>query len=150
MSEMQKPTRVNVTNLAPWPLYFKRLLNSGEINIAAGATVSLDRDEVEQQCYNKNTMFVGDDGKGAHARIIIDDKALRDQFDIPDAQLVPTDDFLDKVFEYKSQATFEKKISEFLKYSHEVYRILDYIKRKNVNDYAKIRYVENTTSTRVE
>lgn len=150
MSEIQNPAKVNVTNLAPWPVYFKRLLNAGEISIHAGATVTLDRAEVEQQCYSKNEMFIGDDGHGAHARIVINDKSLRDQFEIPDAQVVPTDEFLEKVFEYKTQGTFEKKINDFLKYPHEVYRILDYIKRKGVNDYGKIRYIETATSTRVE
>lgn len=150
MAENQKPTRVNVTNLAPWPVHFKRLLNAGDIGIAAGATISLERDEVEQQCYNKNEMFVGYDGHGAHARIIIQDKELRDQFQIPDDQKVPTDAFLDKVFEYKTQTTFEKHIADFLRYPHEVHRILDYIKRKGVNDYAKIRYIENMASARLD
>jgi len=149
MSEMQKQTRINVTNLAPWPVYFKRLLNNGEISIQAGATITLERDEVEQQCYARNEMFVGTDGHGAHARIIFSDKDLRAQFEIPDNQAVPTDEYLDKVFDYKTQAAFEKNISGFLKYPHESFRVLDYIKRKNINDYAKIRYVENATSARV-
>lgn len=150
MAENQNPTRVNITNLAPWPVYFKRLLNNGEICIQAGATLSIERDEVEQQCYARNEMFLGNDGHGAHARIVINDKALRDQFEIPDDQAVPSDEYLDKVFAYKTQATFEKHIAEFLHNPHEVYRILEYVKRKNVNDYAKIRYIEKAAEARLD
>ena len=150
MAETQKSTKVNITNLAPWPVYFKRLLNAGTISVSAGSTMALERDEITQQLYNKNEMFVGVDGRGAHARIFILDKELRDQFDIPDDQTVPTDEYLDKVFAYKTQTSFEKNIADFMKYPHEVYRILDYIKRKGVNDYAKIRYIENTASARLD
>lgn len=149
MAENQKPTRINITNLAPWPVYFKRLLNNGDVGIQGGATMSIERDEIEQQCYGRNELFLGTDGHGAHARLIIDDKTLRDQFDIPDDQAVPMDAYLDKVFAYKTQGAFEKNIVDFLKYPHEVHRILDYIKRKNINDYAKIRFVENATSARL-
>ena len=150
MSEIQNRTRINITNLAPWPVYFKRLLNAGEVSIQAGATLMIERDEVVQQCYGNNEMFLGDDGHGAHARIIIDDKELRAQFDIPDDQTVPSDEYLDKVFAYKTQSAFEKNITGFLKYPHEVYRILDYVKRKNINDYAKIRYIEKAAEARLD
>jgi hypothetical protein len=150
MSEIQTPARINIVNLAPWPVYFKRMLNAGEISIQANATISIERDEVIQQCYGNNEMFLGVDGHGAHARIMINDKQIREQFSIPDDQVVPTDEYLDKAFGYKTQAAFEKNIAGFLKYPHEVYRILDYVRRKNINDYAKIRYIEKMAEARLD
>ena len=73
--------KVKVTNLAPWPVYFRRLQNIGDVEVQANSTITLDRGEIEQQCYAGNVLFLGTDGHGAHAHLIINDKALREEFE---------------------------------------------------------------------
>lgn len=150
MQETTLTEKVKVTNLAPWPVYFRRLQNLGDVEVQANSTIMLDRGEVEQQCYARNVLFIGTDGHGAHAHLIIDDKALRDEFEIPDDQMVMTDEFLDKLFAYKTLATFSKKVEESTVRDYERHRLIDYIKRKKINDFEKVRFVENLTGVKIQ
>lgn len=134
--------KVKLTNLAPWPLYFERKNNLGNVTIPENGVFFLERDEVMSQMYGNNVMFVGTDQHGAHARILVDDADIRKQFDFPDEQLVATDEALDKAFSYKQQSTFEKYIRERIVEQFEKNRLIEYIKKKNINDYQKIRFSE--------
>ena len=141
--------KVKVTNLAPWPVYFSRKLNNGDVKVPANGTIPLERTEVEAQYYDNNRLFTGTDGHGAHAHLIVDDAELRKQFEIPEEQLVLTDDLLDKVFAYKSQSTYTAKIDELVVQDYERHRLIDYIQRKKVNDFAKVRYAEQVAGVAV-
>ena len=141
--------KVKVTNLAPWPVYFARKLNNGDVKVPANGTIPLERTEVEAQYYDNNRLFTGTDGHGAHAHLIVDDAALRQQFEIPEEQLVLTDELLDKVFAYKSQSTYTAKIDELVVQDYERHRLIDYIQRKKVNDFAKVRYAEQVAGVTV-
>lgn len=149
MAESQTNGKVKLVNLAPWPVSFGRKLHEGSVRIPANGIVPMEREEVEAQLYDNNVLMLGTDGHGAHAHIFIDDKAIREQFEIPDDQLVMTDDVLDKLFAYKTQAAFEKNVSEYVVRNYEAHRIVDYIKRKKVNDFAKVRFVESFTGITV-
>ncbi len=150
MQEATLTGKVKIINLAPWPVYFRRLQNIGDIEVQANSTLTLDRGEVEQQCYSGNVLFMGTDGHGAHAHLIIDDKALRNQFEIPDDQQVMTDEFLDKVFAYKTMASFTKKVKESTVRDYERHRLIDYIKRKKINDFEKVRFVEDLVGVKIQ
>ena len=141
--------KVKVTNLAPWPVYFSRKLNNGDVKVPANGTIPLERTEVEAQYYDNNRLFTGTDGHGAHAHLIVDDAELRKQFEIPEEQLVLTDELLDKVFAYKSQSTYTAKIDELVVQDYERHRLIDYIQRKKVNDFAKVRYAEQVAGVAV-
>ena len=150
MAETINNAKVKLTNLAPWMVYFQRNNMAGEVTIPENGVAMVDRDEVESQFYANNRLFTGSDGHGAHARIIIDDKPIRDNFDIPEDQLVLTDEALDKAFAYKQQAAFEKFIKEHAVEFFEKHRLVEYIKRKKINDYQKIRFVETYTGLTVD
>ena len=149
MTEAKLNDKVKVTNLAPWPVYFTRKLNNGDVKVPANGTIPLERTEVEAQYYDNNRLFTGTDGHGAHAHLIVDDAALRQQFEIPEEQQVLTDELLDKVFAYKSQSTFTAKIDELVVQDYERHRLIDYIQRKKVNDFAKVRYAEQVAGVTV-
>ena len=149
MTEAKLNDKVKVTNLAPWPVYFTRKLNNGDVKVPANGTIPLERTEVEAQYYDNNRLFTGTDGHGAHAHLIVDDAELRQQFEIPEEQQVLTDELLDKVFAYKSQSTFTAKIDELVVQDYERHRLIDYIQRKKVNDFAKVRYAEQVAGVTV-
>lgn len=143
MADSQTNTRIKLTNLAPWPVTFQRLNHLGDVTIQPNGTVMVEREEVEAQLYNNNKMFVGTDGRGAHAHIIFDDKTLKEQFDFPDEQDVLTDAVLDKLFAYKQQAAFERNVKDHIVRDYERHRLIDYIQRKKINDFSKVRYIES-------
>lgn len=149
MAENQMNTRIKLTNLAPWPVTFQRLNHLGDVTIQANGTAMVEREEVEAQLYNNNKMFVGTDGQGAHAHIIFDDKALKEQFNFPEEQNVLTDAVLDKLFAYKQQAAFERNVNEYVVRDYEKHRLIDYIQRKKVNDFSKVRYIESLVGVSV-
>lgn len=149
MSETKLNEKVKVTNLAPWPVYFSRKLNNGDVEVPANGTMLLERTEIEAQFYNNNRLFIGQDGHGAHAHLLVDDAALRAQFDIPEEQQVLTDELLDKVFAIKSQNAFVEKVNSLVMLDYERHRLIDYIQRKKVNDFAKVRYAEQVAGVTV-
>ncbi len=149
MTEAKLSEKVRVTNLAPWPVYFSRKLNSGDVKVPANGSIPLERTEVEAQCYDGNRLFIGQDGHGAHAHLMIEDAALKAQFEIPEEQQVLTDELLDKLFAYKSQSAFTKKVDELVRLDYERHRLIDYINRKKVNDFAKVRYAEQVAGVTV-
>lgn len=149
MTEVKLNEKIRVTNLAPWPVYFSRKLNNGDVQVPANGSIPIERAEVEAQCYNGNRLFLGTDGHGAHAHLVIEDDALKAQFDIPAEQEVLTDDVLDKVFAYKSQSAFTKRIDELTVQDYERHRLIDYIVRHKVNDFAKVRYAEQVAGVSV-
>lgn len=145
---MNEAEKVKVTNLAPWPVYFTRKLNNGDVKVPANGSVPLERAEAEAQFYDNNRLLIGTDGHGAHAHLIVEDEALRKQFDIPDEQEVLTDDLLDKVFALK-QSAFTARIDGLVVQDYERHRLIDYIQRKKVNDFAKVRYCEKVAGVTV-
>ncbi len=145
----QENRRVKLTNLAPWYLTFSRKNTLGDVVIPPNGSMLMEREEIISQCYAGNKMLLGTDGHGGHACLLIDDAEIRKMFDFPDTQEAATDELLQKLFEYKQQATFEKHIKEDIVEDFERHRIIDYIKRKGVNDYSKIRFVEQYTGIRV-
>lgn len=149
MTEAKLNEKIRVTNLAPWPVYFARKLNIGDVQVPANGSIPLERAEIEAQCYNGNRLFLGTDNHGAHAHLLIDDAEIKEQFGIPAEQIVLTDDLLDKVFAYKSQSAFVSKIDELVIQDYERHRLIDYIVRKKVNDFAKVRYAEQKAGVSV-
>lgn len=149
MSETRLNEKVKVTNLAPWPVFFSRKLNTGDVEVPPNGTVLLERTEIEAQFYDNNRLFTGLDRRGAHAHLIVDDAELRKQFEIPDEQQVLTDELLDKLFTLKSQSEFTKKVDALVKQEYEKHRLIDYIQRKKVNDFAKVRYAEQVAGVTV-
>ena len=50
---------------------------------------------------------------------------------------------------YKSQSAFTKKVDELVRLDYERHRLIDYINRKKVNDFAKVRYAEQVAGVTV-
>jgi len=68
-----------IRNLCAWTLYFKRQLAPGDISLEPPGSYSdyLEIEELQAQIRARNKFFTGEDGRGAHARILIVDDDVR-------------------------------------------------------------------------
>ena len=140
--------KVSIVNLTPWPQGFKRINTVGHISIPAYGRINIETEEVVSQCYAKNNQFTGEDERGSHARIYIEDPAIRKEFEFDTEttkQKVLTDDKLAKLFEYKRMGDFEKSMKDLVVIHAERFVLVEYIKKHKINDYEKIKAVERFT-----
>lgn len=140
--------KVSIVNLTPWPQGFRRINTVGHISIPAYGRMNLETEEVVSQCYAKNNQFTGEDGHGSHARIYVEDPAIRKEFEFETEtvkQKVLTDDKLAKLFEYKRMGDFEKNMKDLVVIHAERFILVEYIKKHKINDYEKIKAVERFT-----
>lgn len=147
--ELNLETKVTVRNIADWTVGFARRADGyGDITISPKGSVRLSRNEIITQVQNGNKLFSGLDGKGSHATLIIDDTLTRCEVGFEDEhtkQNVFSDELVLSLFEIKSTEEFEMKLKESIRTRAEKYAVIDTIRRKKLNDYAKIRFVEEYT-----
>ena len=109
-------------------------------------------DEIIAQCYANNKLFVGNDGKGSHANLFIDNKDLRVELEFEsaeDTQNIITEDKVKSLFELKTLSVFKKRFEEAIVTDAEKALVVDLIKKLKINDYDKIVYVEAYTGYKV-
>lgn len=113
---------VLVNNLCAWPLYFHRAIGVGDIKIPANAKnyPLLTKEEVTAQIQLGNTMFVGTDAFGNHARIQIVDDALRKElFGIESAEveapIVVDAESVKALLSIRSKAKFKEQLEKMVK-----------------------------------
>jgi len=142
--------KVWIKNLCNWDLYFGRIESNGEVRIPANGKLRLPIAEIQSQVYDQNIMFVGLDGHGSHARIFIDDKETRvhlefEEEDNKSKQEVLDKDVVKKLFDYKTQKSFEDNVKKKVKTQAEKNYLIEEAKRQNVNDHNKIKFIEKHT-----
>lgn len=142
--------KVLIKNLCEWDLYFPRIENPGDVKIPQKGVTRLSRGEIQAQVFANNSMFSGTDGKGNHAKIYIEDKETRvlvgfEDEDSKETQKVLTPERVKEILEYKQQKTFEKKIEEEVVLDSEKVLLIEEAKRQKVNDYDKIKFIEEYT-----
>lgn len=144
-----------IRNLAPWEVAFRRILTQGDVVIPPFGKLSIDKEEVVNQSYANNSLINGGfDDRGSHATIYIDDKDTRvalhfESEDGKEPQLILDDEWFAKVFELKQIGTFKKRLTEHVLTHAEKFRIIEYIKKTKINDYDKIRAVEEYVGAKV-
>ncbi len=145
--------KVLIRNLANWSLTFARINSLGDVMIPPRGKVFLQSDEVLAQVYNNNRLFAGNDGKGSHARIFIEDKKVRQEAGFEEnnskEQKILTDDKLKLLYEIKTLADFKKKVQSMVISQAEKQLLADYAKKNKINDHDKINYVEKYTGFKV-
>lgn len=147
--------KIPVKNLCNWQLGFKRIESIGDVLIPAKVTIRLPRGEVISQCQAGNRLFVGTDTFGSHARVFIDDLDTRVEvgFEKPEnkkGQMVLTEDKIQSLYELKTLSTFKKNVEECVKTQAEKSLFAEYAKKLKVNDYDKIRFVEEHTGFKID
>ena len=155
MKELNLEEKVVVRNIAGWTTGFRRIETVGDVTIPAEGTVRLSRSEIISQVQSGNRLFLGVDERGSHATLYIDDKETRVELDFEssdssETQMVLTSDAAKKMFDCKSIKTFESKLHEMVVTRAEKYALIQIIKKEKINDYEKIRIVENYTGYQVK
>lgn len=153
--ELNLEQKVTVKNIAGWKVTFARIDGVGDVTITPEGSARLSRNEIISQVQNNNHLFVGANNDGSHATLYIDDAPTRREvgFDSEDGkttQNVFTDETVKKLFALKTQSTFEKNTQEAIKTRAEKYAVIQAIKRLRLNDYSKIRFIENYTGFKVQ
>lgn len=151
--ELNLDAQVSVKSIAGWKTGFARLNSIGDVNITPEGVARLTRNEIISQVQNNNTLFCGI-GNGEHATYYIDDKATRvylgfENEDDKSRQNVFSDKKVEEAFK-KSENSFEKYCREEFRTRAEKYALIQAIKRLRINDYSKIRFVENYTGYMVQ
>ena len=147
--------KVSLKNLTNWNLTFKRINSLGDVIIPPNGKVTMPCEEVMSQIYNNNRLFVGDDGKGSHARIFIEDEEIRleAEFESKDnkkSQEILTDEKLKEIFALKTLVSFKKNIQEKVKSQAEKSKVIEYAKNIKLNDHDKIEFLEKYTGYKLE
>lgn len=152
--ELNLETKVTVKNIADWTVGFARRADGyGDITISPKGSVRLSRNEIITQIQNGNKLFNGTDGFGSHATLIIEDIPTRIEVGFEDGmgkkQKVFSDSLVRSLFEIESLEEFCIKFKESIRTRAEKYAVIDSIKRLGINDYSKIRFVEEYTGYRL-
>lgn len=136
-------------NLCNWSLYFTVPGTSAEKMIKANGSIDLLNREIKLLSDNNDIFFVGT-GNGNHARVYIEDDNMRiycgfDSEDGKRKQNILNDEKCQKLFDYKTQSTFEKNIQEEVITEAEKDYIMSYARKNKINDFEKINYLESYT-----
>lgn len=163
MDKINLDERVVIKNLCDWALYFSRIESNGEVKVPPKGKIRLSRAEIQAQVYNNNVFFVGIDGEGSHARIFIEDQDTRVMLGFEDVetnkdgskkvvseQKVLDEETVKKIIDYKRKDYFEKAIKEHVKTAAEKRFLVEEAKRQGINDYDKIKYIEDYTGIKFE
>ena len=143
-------TKVKLKNLTSWILTFKRINAVGDVVMPPNSIITLDEDEVMAQIYNGNKLFVGDDGKGSHARIYIDSEDLRVNAEFESkstgkTQEILTDKVLKEIFSEKTLTKFKEAVKSKIKSQAEKMSAIEFVKKSKLNDHDKIEFLEKYT-----
>lgn len=142
--------KVTVRSIADWNTGFRRRADgyTGDITISPKGSIRLSRNEIITQVQSGNKLFNGLDGKGSHATLIIDDKPTRVEVGFETdttEQKVFSDNLIKELFEITSPEAFQIQFKESICTRAEKYAAIDAIKKLRLNDYSKIRFVEDYT-----
>ncbi len=147
--------KVTLKNLTGWVLTFKRINSLGDVIIPPNGKITMLAEEISAQIYNNNRLFTGDDGKGSHARIFIEDEEIRLEAEFENkedkkSQEILTDEKLKGIFSLKTLVSFKKNIEEKIKSQAEKAKVIEYAKTNKINDHDKIEFLEKYTGFKLE
>ena len=147
---MAENTKVKLKHLTNWILTFKRINAIGDVVMPPNSIITLSEDEVMAQIYNGNKLFVGDDGKGSHVRIFVDNEDLRVNAEFESkntgkTQEVLTDKVLKEIFSEKTLTKFKETVKSRVKTQAEKSKAVEFAKKSKLNDHDKIEFLEKYT-----
>lgn len=143
--------KVTVRNIAGWNVGFARLADmKGDVVVPAEGTVRLTRNEIIMQTQNGNRLFNGIDTIGSHATLFIEDKDTRIEveFESEDGkrkQDVLNEDKVKYMFNLKTDKSFAENLEKNIVTRAEKYALVKMIKKMRLNDFSKMKMVENYT-----
>lgn len=140
--------KVTVISNAPWRTYFRRSDNMADVMLPPQGSMRFPRSEIITQVQNDNRLFTGIDGLGSNATYYIDDKATRlflnfeNQYS-DNKQKFLSQETIKQLFDIKDVKEFENAVKEQVVTISEKRIVMELIDKLNLNDYRKIRFIEN-------
>lgn len=146
--------KVTIRNISDHDVGFARLTEMGYVQVVSEGRARISRNEIIAQVNNENNLLSGVDGRGSHATLYIEDEPTRIElgFDSEDGsvkQKILSDEVIKELFAIKNQKEFEERFKETIVTRAESFAIMQSIKRLNLSDYYKIRYIEEQTGRRL-
>lgn len=144
---------ITIKNLTSFPVGWIKINGQGEVNLPPYTSVFVDRGEVVSKVQSGSELFNGENGDHAHPYIFIEDKDTRVFVGFEtetDEQPIINEDKIKTAFGLKTQKAFEKAITELAVTFSEKKMLVDTIKKLDINDYKKIKFVEEYTGMTIE
>ena len=151
--EIRLDQKVKVRSIAPWNTGSARKTTNGDVSIPPQGSVLLTREEVIAQAQNGNKLLTGTDGVGSHATWYVEDEYTRNElsFDADGTnQKFLTQDVIKKMFDLKTQKSFEGQIKNNVVTRAEKAYLMECIKTLGLNDYQKIAYCIRYTGMQLD
>lgn len=153
LEEFDIEKNVTVISISEGETTFPRITTIGSVLIPPEGRTRLTRNEIISQVQTGNHLLCGT-GNGAHATLFIDDAPTRAYlgFDSEDGtvtQNIFSDEKVKEVFALKTQTAFEEACRNTFTSGAEKRALIRAIKRLKINDYARIRFVEDYTGRQV-
>jgi len=135
-----------VHNLCDNDIYFS-LTQGGDVKLIKNGYRDMLNRDIVSLCNNSNIFFVGTDGRGANARIYIQNPDLRvyvgfDSQDGKYSQQVLTDEMCQIILDSKNQKQFEKTVKEKIISYHEKIHIINYARKVKLDSFDRISFLE--------
>ena len=156
IQELNLDQKVTIRSIAGWTTGFARKYDGiGDVTIPPGGSARLTRNEIIAQVQSGNKLLAGIDGRGSHATLIIEDEPTRIEveFDSEDGKVkqnVYSEEKVKAMFALKNQKNFESKIRDSIVTRAEKYAIISTTKKLGLNDYGKIRFIEEYTGYKLQ
>lgn len=144
---------ISIKNLTNFPVGFRRINGVGEVNLPPNTSVLCDRAEVVSQVQSQSILFCGENYDPSHPYIYIDDKDTRIYVGFEtetQEQSVISEEKIKAAFAVKTMKAFEKAITELAVTFSEKKLLVDTIKKLDINDYNRIKFVEKYTGMTIE
>lgn len=150
VAELNPDQKITIRNISSSLTGFRNSDNTGDITISPKGSVRLPRGEVLAQIQRgQNRLLLGEDGKGSHATLYIEDAPTRIEagFESEDGkvkQVILTEAVVKELFA-KKQQDFEKSFPEVVVTTFEKDAVMEIARKLGINDYRKIRFAEQYT-----
>lgn len=148
--ELDLSKQVTVRSIADWLTGFTRRTDfGGDVSISKNGVIRLTRNEIIAQVQNGNRLFIGEDGRGSHATLYIEDEPTRKEVGFINQKMV-NEDLVKELFSIRNQSEFESRVVNDIYTRAEKYKFMVLIADLKMNDYSKISFAEKHTGYKLE
>ncbi len=147
--ELDLDKLITLRSIANWTTGFARKVTSGDVSIAPRGMIRLSRSEVIAQAQTPNKLITGDDGMGNHPTLIIEDDATKNYLGYNNT-IEFSEEIIKVLFDIKNQGKYEKAVENAIRTRAEKYAAMYTVMKLGLNDYAKIRFLENYTGYKMD
>lgn len=152
IEDVRMDKKVPVRSIAPWVTGASRKTTNGDISIPPSGSILLTREEIIAQAQNGNRLLTGIDSIGSHATWYIEDSFTRNELSFDDEgrkQTFLSNDIVKKMFDLKTQKSFEDNVRKNVITRAEKAYLLKCIKSLGINDYQKVAFCLDYTGMKL-